>query len=109
MTTKGKFFHSLAQNDLQVTRPLYAFVPEDLLKEGGIDRTEYVRKRWAAINAGANENAIGSHVFPDLARPASEEETRGFRKALAKHIHKSAGAASAIRKPGAAGRDEMQM
>lgn len=104
MTPKGKIYHAHAHGDLQKTRPLFAFVPDSLIKgDGALDKAQYVTKRWATINAGANIDAVGSHVFPDLKRPATETESKDFLAALARLIHKSIGAPTPIRKPGRGG------
>lgn len=100
---KGRIFHAMAQPDLQRTRPLYAFVPEELLTPGSFDEEAYRAKRWATINAGANKDAVGSHVYPDLSRPAPPGQTTEFRSELARHIHKSLGAPNPDRKPGRGG------
>lgn len=95
-----------AQKDVQQTRPLYAFVPNDIIKEGKLDIVAYSSKRWDSINCGANQEAIGSHLFPNLSKPIKQSEVisnpdiNSFLKRLKKLTQKSFGQPSGFRKPG---------
>lgn len=101
---KGKIFHASAQEDLQQTRPLFAYVPDKLITATGkLDSTNYRTQRWASINAGANKDAVGSHIFPDMNRPATDEETKEFKKQLQRYLQKALGAPSLDKKPGNSG------
>jgi hypothetical protein len=103
---KGRIYRAYAQKDIQHTRPLYAFVPNDLIKNGKLDIPQYSSKRWDSINCGANKEAIGSHVFPDLAHPISQEELSKnqeiskFLERLKGLTQKSYGKPTSFRKPG---------
>lgn len=103
---KGKIYKAYAQKDLQQTRPLYAFVPNDLIKGGKLDVIGYSSKRWDSINCGANKEAIGSHVFPDISQPvnqndiASNNKLKGFFELLKRLAQKNYGKATTFRKPG---------
>lgn len=59
----GQIYQAKGHPDFQRARPLYCFVPH------GQNPDSYMDSRWPSINAGANPNAIGSHVFPDVKRP----------------------------------------
>jgi len=67
----GRIFHAAAHPDLIVTRPTYAFIPEEYFDASGFQRTRYLKSDWPHINVGANPLAIGSHVIPDTNRPAN--------------------------------------
>lgn len=103
---KGKIYMAYAQKDVQQTRPLYAFVPNDVIKEGKLDIVSYSSKRWDSINCGANQEAVGSHVFPDISKPIKQSEVitnpniANFLKRLKKLTQKSFGKPSGFRKPG---------
>lgn len=60
----GRIFYSEGHPDFHQILPVYCFLPED------VNPVSYLSSRWPSINASANPNAIGSHVFPDLNRPA---------------------------------------
>ena len=67
--TIGRVLHAAGHPDLAVTRPIYAYVPEEYFGPDGFRRAGYLSSRWPSINAGANPLAVGSHVIPDPARP----------------------------------------
>jgi hypothetical protein len=67
----GRIHHASGNRHLQKTRPIFAFVPEELFVEKGFLRSRYLASRWPAINAGANPLALGSHVIPDPEKPVS--------------------------------------
>jgi hypothetical protein len=93
-------YHAKVEPNLQVLRPLFAYVPPHLIQNGELETEQYVNERWAAINCAANQFGIGSHVFPDLDKLASKIEAAEFEKSLKAHIHKSKGKASPTKKPG---------
>lgn len=69
---RGYLFHADGEEDG------LAFVPEYVvLADGKLNRDAYLSDRWAYANNFANNfanpDAPGSHVWPDLSRPA-----RGF-------------------------------
>lgn len=105
---KGTIYKAHAQKDIQQTRPLYAFVPSELVKGGKLDAIGYSSKRWDSINCGANEEAVGSHLFPDVSQPikqgdiASNPILNKFFERLKKLTQKSHGKATTFRKPGLA-------
>jgi hypothetical protein len=66
----GRVHHAAGNLELQKTRPVYAFVPEEFFGAGGFERNRYLASRWPSINCGANPLAIGSHVIPDPGKPA---------------------------------------
>ena len=68
---KGRIHHGAAHSALQKTRPTYAFLPAEFITEGGFAKAKYLASRWPSINAGANPNAIGSHILPDATKPVS--------------------------------------
>ena len=68
----GRIHHAAGDKSIQVTRPVYAFVPEEFFsREGGMAKNLYLTSRWPGINAGANPMSVGSHVFPDAEKPAN--------------------------------------
>ena len=67
----GRIFHAAAHPDLIITRPTYAFIPEEFFDESGFQRIRYLDSEWPHINVGANPLAVGSHVIPDPTRPAN--------------------------------------
>lgn len=94
----GRIHHAAGQADLQLTRPTYAFVPEECISANAFDHRRYISGRWPSVNAGANPHAIGSHVMPDPERPVdplcqcpvlAEFLTRIEPIALVKIPHKS--------------------
>jgi hypothetical protein len=103
---KGKIYKAYSQRDLQQTKPLYAFVPNDLVIGGKLDLGQYSGKRWDSINCGANKRAVGSHVFPDLSQPITQSELEGndsiqeFLTRVKQLTQKSYGAPNPFRKPG---------
>jgi hypothetical protein len=118
MTTHrpGKVFHALSQKDLRETRPIFAFVPESLLTkttgpEGTVwhlNQEDYSLLGWDSINCGANDQAVGSHVFPDLNHPATADElakpaVRAFLENVKNLRHKAEGKKRTHRAPGIAG------
>lgn len=104
--TKGRIYHAYAQKDIQEVRPLYAFVPNNLIKNGKLDIDEYSSKRWDSINCGANQEAIGSHLFPDISKPVNQIELQkdeniiAFFSRLKTLSQKNYGKPNAFRKPG---------
>ena len=71
------------------TLPFLAFVPEALVsKDGVLDRNAYLAERWAYANNYANPKAAGSHIWPDMDRPAplTAEGIDDFRERLAARI-----------------------
>jgi hypothetical protein len=104
---QGKFYLGAGEPNLQQTRPLTVFVPNDLVINGKLDMPKFQAQRWHSINAGANKNAVGSHVFPDLTKEV--EPTADFLLALNQFLQKRIGKPSAPRKPGKQGLDEMGM
>jgi hypothetical protein len=90
MTKKGKLFH--AQLDRRLPHALFVFVPDKYLSETEngellLLKNDYVKSGWAFRNAGANPDAIGSHIFPDLTKPIPKPHTeaqQAFLKKLAK-------------------------
>lgn len=103
---KGKIYKAYAQKDIQQTRPLYAFVPNEMVKDGKLDLHAYSSKRWDSINCGANKEAIGSHIFPDLSSPITQSELKTnplisqFLYRIKKLTQKSYGKPTSFRKPG---------
>ena len=101
---KGTLYHAKAHPDLQKTRPTFAFVPDYTMENGIFNLSIYSGKRWQTINAGANENAIGSHIFPDLEKPISLKEESSeisqFLKKLDIYAHKHRGPTTGPRRPG---------
>lgn len=82
----GQIFHAQGHPDLLKVRLLYCFVPD------GMDLSAYAESRWPSVNAGANPNAIGSHVFPDLQNPVSNKNCptlKLFLTNLPKYIAKT--------------------
>jgi len=52
--------------------PYLAFVPKSCLAAAGhLDRNSFLQNRWPYANLYANPKAAGSHIWPDLNRPAS--------------------------------------
>jgi len=98
----GKIFHAKAQPDLGKTRPAFAFVPDSLISEGNLDARAYSAQRWDSINCAANAYAVGSHIFPDLTRPADPSECPEFLASLARYLHKHKGKPSPPKLPGKA-------
>lgn len=102
---KGKVYYAQSQDDLKETRPVFAWVPDSLVQGGKLDTKAYQAQRWPTINCGANSNAIGSHILPDLAQIAPpSKETEAFKKALSQFFQKSMGNPSLDRLPGIAGK-----
>jgi hypothetical protein len=56
---------------LKITRPAYAFVPEEFFRENIFDKARYLASRWPSANCTANPNGIGSHLLPDPEKPVS--------------------------------------
>ncbi len=85
---------------------MYAFVPNNLIIGGKLNLAEYSAKRWDSINCGANQEAIGSHVFPDISQPIKQKELESnpklidFYERLKKLSQKSYGKPTSFRKPG---------
>lgn len=98
----GNFFEVDAHPQLQINRPLFAFVPNSLIEKGGVNEKKYVESKWAAINCAANlQSSLGSHVFPDLLKPVDISKIpKSFLEGLNLYAHKSLGKNSPIRKPG---------
>lgn len=77
MTTPGKIYH--AKTDPRLQSDLLVFVPDNLLisedqaKPPKLKKEEFVQSGWAHHNVGANPEAIGSHLFPDLTRPYDKQ------------------------------------
>ena len=58
------------------TLPTLAFVPARLVSDSGsLDRNSYFTGDWAYANNYANPEASGSHVWPDMERPAPKNAT----------------------------------
>ncbi|MEO5715798.1 MAG: hypothetical protein ABIT37_20130 [Luteolibacter sp.] len=51
-------------------RPCFCFVADEYVTATGLDRAAYLASRWPGINCSSNENSIGSHLLPDMDRPA---------------------------------------
>lgn len=62
----GTIYHGKGHPYFQIRRPLYCFVPH------GQSLATHLDSRWLSVNAGANPNAIGSHVVPDVTRPVPQ-------------------------------------
>lgn len=89
---EGKVFHAAAESSLQILRPVYAYVPNSLIQpDKTIDLATYQNQRWDTINAGANSRTVGSHVFPDLTKPAdvTSLEVEQFLNELNRLRHKA--------------------
>lgn len=67
----GRVYHAAAHPALAKTRPTYAFVPEVFYDGTGLNRGRYLISRWPGISCSANPLAVGSHVIPDVTRPAN--------------------------------------
>jgi hypothetical protein len=106
---EGKIFHAQALNDAQNQRPLFVFVPKTLLPSAGkpFSRETFRATRWAAINAGANKEALGSHLFPDLTKPAAPSQYGDFPKKVETLAHKVLGKPDPARPPGREPNPEM--
>jgi hypothetical protein len=51
--------------------PYFVFVPACCLAaDGSLDRNAYLANRWPYANNYANPAAAGSHIWPDMERPA---------------------------------------
>jgi len=106
---KGKVYYAQSQEDLKATRPVYAWVPDSLVRGGKLDMKAYQAQRWPTINCGANANAIGSHILPDLEHIAPpSKETEAFKKALSQFFQKSLGTPTMDRLPGIMGKKPSQ-
>jgi hypothetical protein len=100
---KGKVFYSISNRDISQIKPTFAFVPLELLDGDKLDREKYTAQRWDSINCGANTNSVGSHVFPDLNRPAKKEEYGKFLTEVKRLVGKSKGVATTHNPPGKGG------
>jgi hypothetical protein len=79
----GRVHHAAGNPNLQITRPTYAFVPEEFFSKTGLDMSRYLASRWPSINCGANPNGTGSHVLPNPAKTANiRSRCRVLRKFL---------------------------
>ncbi|MFN4804525.1 MAG: hypothetical protein ACK56K_04640 [Akkermansiaceae bacterium] len=71
----GRIFYALGQTDLQQTRPVYAFVPDDFFEGDQFLKRSYLASRWPSAHCGANPNALGSHVIPNPNKPVLPNST----------------------------------
>jgi len=103
---KGKIFQAESEENLSQSRPMFAFVPSYLFKNNEFQAKEYSLRGWDSINCGANKNAVGSHIFPDLSKPISKhlyqnnEEVKEFLGNLQKLMHKHISRIKDFKKPG---------
>lgn len=65
----GRIFYAHGQTDLQQTRPVYAFVPNEFFDGDVFQKQSYLASRWPPTNCGANPYAVGSHVIPNPNKP----------------------------------------
>jgi hypothetical protein len=70
----GTVFLASGHPDFTKLRPTFCFVPDEFFNSGEFDRSAYMASRWPSINCSANENAIGSHIFPDPEKPVDPKE-----------------------------------
>jgi hypothetical protein len=70
----GRIFHGEGDASVHESWPTWAFVPLELLRtDGTLDRERYEEEHWADHNCHANPQAVGSHVWPNLCAPLTEE------------------------------------
>jgi hypothetical protein len=80
---RGCICYAVQHPDLSKSRPAYAFIADGFLTESGFEKSRYLTSRWPSINAGANPNAIGSHILPDPSRPVKlRSKCPAFREFL---------------------------
>lgn len=73
MLPPGKVFYALG------TDTMLCFVPDTLLHPW--DEEAFLAAGWGMANARANPRAIGSHVLPNVDRPAPDSpQVTAFRK-----------------------------
>jgi hypothetical protein len=70
---RGTLYQAAAHPDFAKLRPCHCFVPEQFISGSGLLKTAYLASRWPGINCGANVNAIGSHILPDMNHPISPD------------------------------------
>ena len=106
---KFKIFHAIAQKDVRETRAKgFAAVPVSLIVNGQLNKEGYEAQRFHSINCAANKHAIGSHLYPDMSKPATPVEYGNFPEELKRFIHKHKGKPSAPKRPGKSGQLEDQ-
>jgi len=62
---EGRIFHGLGKEP-----EVFAFVPESLLIDEKLDENLYRVQGWTYLNNTAQKTPRGSHVWPDMSRPA---------------------------------------
>lgn len=67
----GRVYHAVGQPFLQITRPVYCWVPQEFFGKNGFEKSRYLASRWPSINCSANPLTVGSHVIPDEENPAN--------------------------------------
>ena len=70
---RGTLYQAAAHPDFAELRPCYCFVPEEFISGCGLRNAAYLASQWPGINCGANANAIGSHILPDMNHPISPD------------------------------------
>jgi hypothetical protein len=107
---KGRIFQAQSEPNLARTKPMFVFVPSYLFKDNQFQIKEYSLRGWDSINCGANKNAVGSHLFPDLSKPITkkfamenkslEHELNDFTSNLSKLMHKHISRIKEFKRPG---------
>jgi hypothetical protein len=103
---KGRIFKAQSEGNLSQTKPMFAFVPSYLFKNQQFQEREYSLRGWDSINCGANKNAVGSHVFPDLSKPLNKtmfkenKDVLEFVQSLKRLMHRHTSRITEPKKPG---------
>jgi hypothetical protein len=67
----GRIYQASGHPAFLALRPCYCFVPAEFIDADGFRKSDYLASRWPGISCGANPLAIGSHIIPDLQKPAN--------------------------------------
>ena len=67
--------------------PYFSFVPAQYIdRDGNLKTQKFLADRWPYANLYANPAAAGSHIWPDMRRPAPNAGCEVFLDRLAKRI-----------------------
>jgi hypothetical protein len=69
----GRVYHAAGDSDLQQTRPIYCYVPDQFFDGENFQKASYLTSRWPSINCSANPLAVGSHVIPNPKLPVDPQ------------------------------------
>ncbi len=85
----GVVYRGDGPDELWADRPTFAFVPDEANEPWSEEA--YAERQWPTLNAVGNVHTLGSEIWPNIEREASDEdmalpEGRHFQQYLQNHL-----------------------